>query len=161
MERVNVHATGLVLEGTGLMLRGPSGSGKSLLALMLLDLWEDRGLSARLVADDRLDLGVEAGALVMHAPPAIAGLVELRGRGLVRRPFVPRARVDLVVDLIERHDRMPEEGELGCEVMGIPLARCPLPRMGLIGSAHQIVLLREALRAVKPGREPVMRQKTT
>ena len=49
--RTNVHATGLVLGRVGLMLRGPSGSGKSLLALALIEAWTARGKSARLVAE--------------------------------------------------------------------------------------------------------------
>ena len=58
-ERQNIHATGLVLDGVGLILRGPSGSGKSILALTLLDAWETRGLTARLVSDDRIDISLE------------------------------------------------------------------------------------------------------
>ncbi len=83
--RLNVHATGLALDGLGIILRGPSGAGKSLLALELLDRWEHRGWNALLVADDRLDLEAGPGGLTMHAPPAIAGLIELRGRGIVKR----------------------------------------------------------------------------
>ncbi|RYE82698.1 MAG: HPr kinase/phosphorylase, partial [Hyphomicrobiales bacterium] len=64
----NLHATGLVLGDTGLILRGRSGAGKSLLALELLDAWEARGLSAKLVSDDRIDLVAENGGLVMLAP---------------------------------------------------------------------------------------------
>ncbi|HHY48437.1 MAG TPA: hypothetical protein GYA10_01635 [Alphaproteobacteria bacterium] len=150
--RHNVHATGIVLGRTGVMLRGPSGAGKSLLALALLDQWEARGRAARLVADDRIELEPTARGLVMHAPPAIAGLIELRGRGIVKRPFTPRARLHLVVDLVETLDRMVEEDELQTEVLGQRLARCPAPRWGIGELAHQCLLVGEAIRALSPGR---------
>jgi HPr kinase/phosphorylase len=144
--RHNVHATGLVLGKTGVMLRGPSGAGKSLLALELIDEWEARDLRARLVADDRLDIVVEHGGLVMHAPGAIAGLIELRGRGIVERAYVPSAPVSLVVDLVETLERMVEEDALVTTLFGVSLPRCPVPRAGVIDSRHQVLLIREALR---------------
>lgn len=155
----NIHATGLVLGGTGLILRGPSGSGKSLLALELLDEWETRGHEARLVSDDRIDIEATANGLVMHAPKAIEGLIELRGRGIVRRPFVARAPLHLVVDLVEAVERMVEEDALETSLEGVALPRCPVPRAGRIDSRHQMLLIREALRALGPVKKA--RQKTT
>jgi HPr kinase/phosphorylase len=154
----NIHATGLVLGGTGVMLRGASGTGKSLIALSLLTLWEDRGVEASLVSDDRVEIWVRKGQLMMAPPARIAGLIELRGRGIVSRPFVPEARVDLVVDLVDTLDRMPEEADQQTEILGVGLARCPVPRTGLTGLGHQILLVREALRALPAAG---LRQKTT
>ena len=150
MTRTNIHATGLVLDKTGLILRGVSGAGKSLLALELLDEWEARGLDARLVGDDRIDVEATGKGLVMHAPKAIEGLIELRGRGIVSRPFVARAPVHLVVDLVDAYERMIEEDELVTELEGIALTRGPVPRAGKVDSRHQVLLIREALRAVSP-----------
>jgi HPr kinase/phosphorylase len=158
--RTNVHATGLVLGRTGVMLRGPSGAGKSLLALMLLDRWDARGLSARLVADDRLDLEATAKGIVMHAPPAIAGLIELRGRGIVSRPHVGKAPLHLVVDLVPRVERMVEEEQLVVDLMGVSLPRCPVPKAGVAVPEHQLLLVVEALNALAPRRAPA-RQKNT
>lgn len=152
--RENVHASGVVLAGQGVMLRGPSGSGKSLLALLLLDDCERRGMMAALVADDRLDLEAEAGVLTMRAPSAIAGMIELRGRGIVTRTFAAEAVVGLVVDLVPTFDRMPEASAFGTEVLGIALPRCPVPQAGRIDAAHQVLLVREAIAALPP------RQKT-
>lgn len=157
-ERHNVHATGLVLGNAGLVLRGPSGSGKSLLTLTLLDAWEARGKRARLVADDRLDLAVEGGALIMHAPSAIAGLIELRGRGIVKRPYVGKARVHLVVDFVPKLERMVEEGDLETELFGFALPRCPVPKLGAAELGHQLLLVTEALRGIPGSRG---REKTT
>jgi HPr kinase/phosphorylase len=159
-DRENVHATGIVLAGAGVMLRGPSGAGKSLLALSLLDRWEGRGLVAALVADDRLDLELSSAGLVMHAPPRIAGLAELRGRGIVIRDHQAEAPVHLVVDLVDRLERMVEEHELLTEVMGLALPRCPVPRSGLAELGHQMLLVSEALRAL-PVQPLTARQNTT
>ncbi|RYE08739.1 MAG: hypothetical protein EOP22_12025 [Hyphomicrobiales bacterium] len=153
--KTNLHATGLVLGKTGLILRGPSGAGKSLLALELLDEWEARGLGAKLVADDRIDIEATASGLVMHAPKAIEGLIELRGRGIVNRPFVAHAPLHLVVDLVDGLERMVEEDALATTLQGVVLARCPVPRAGIVDSRHQVLLIREALRALSPSQPRV------
>ena len=150
MARSNIHATGLVLDTTGLILRGVSGAGKSLLALELLDEWETRGRTAKLVSDDRIDIEATPKGLVMHAPKSIEGLIELRGRGIVSRPFVSRAPLHLVVDLVDTLERMVEEDALVTELEGMSLARCPVPRAGVVDSRHQVLLIREALRALSP-----------
>ena len=150
MPRTNIHATGLVLDTTGMVLRGPSGAGKSLLALELIDEWEVRGLMARLVSDDRIDIEASEGRLTMHAPKAIAGLIELRGRGIVSRAFVGQSTVHLVVDLVDSLERMVEEDALVTELEGVSVARCPVPRAGIVDSRHQVLLIREALRALSP-----------
>lgn len=144
--RHNIHGTGLVLGRVGIVLRGPSGAGKSLLALALLDEWTDRGRVARLVADDRLDVTVDRGRLSMHAPKTIEGLAELRGRGIVTRLSVAKAPVHLLVDLVPDLIRMVEEEELRAELLGVSLARCPVPMAGVVDPLHQLLLIREALR---------------
>ena len=159
-ERTNVHATGLVLGRVGLMLRGPSGSGKSLLALMLIEAWRSRGEEGKLVSDDRIDLETTRSGLVMHAPATIAGLIELRGRGIVRRPHVAKAPVHLVVDFVEKFERMIEEEALVTDVLGVALPRCPVPRAGVVELAHQLLLVTEAVDSVHSAPRRT-RQKTT
>ena len=159
-ERHNVHATGLVLGGKGVVLRGPSGSGKSLLALSLIDMFEARGLGGKLVSDDRIDIEVGKDALTMHAPPAIAGLVELRGRGIVSRPHVTRARVHLVVDFVPGLERMVEEADLVTELFGVALPRAPVPKVGVVELGHQQLLVLEALRSLSTSKAAA-RQKST
>lgn len=141
----NLHGTGIVLDGHGLMLRGRSGSGKSLLALQLLDTWRARGGEAFLVADDRVNVDVRDERLEMSAPPTIAGLIELRGRGIITRPFRQTAWLDLVVDMTGELVRFLEEEEFVTTLETVKLARCPVPERGVIDSAHQILLVSEAL----------------
>lgn len=78
-----VHATTLTVRGHGVALRGASGAGKSDLALRLLDDGRD---DVRLVADDYSAIDVRDGALWASAPVAIAGLLEVRGVGILRLP---------------------------------------------------------------------------
>ncbi len=157
---INVHGTGVVLDGFGVLLRGRSGAGKSLLALQLLDTWRDRGRGACLVSDDRIEIDVETNRLFMSAPPTIAGLIELRGRGIVSRESCGRAPLDLVIDMTEELIRFLEEEAFKTEIEGIGLARCPVPERGVIDSAHQILLVAEALKELAtPDKADLVRQR--
>lgn len=100
---IQVHATCVTFDEGAVLLRGPSGAGKSDLALRLID----RG--ARLVADDRVDVEPRAGMLRARAPAALAGLIEIRGLGIVPMPFATDARLALLVDLVPRAlvERLP------------------------------------------------------
>ncbi len=104
MKSVNIHASCVRLGGKGVLLLGKSGSGKSDLALRLI------GRGAVLVADDRCDLFVERGRLTARAPQTIAGMLEVRGLGLVNIRHAARAPIALVVDLSAPVSRMPESG---------------------------------------------------
>lgn len=97
-----IHATCVAIDGRGVLLTGRSGSGKSDLALRLID----RG--ARLVSDDYTVLRVEGGRLIASAPPTIAGRIEMRGVGIVAEAAVAEAEVALVVELDGTVERMPE-----------------------------------------------------
>jgi serine kinase of HPr protein (carbohydrate metabolism regulator) len=91
----------------------------------------------------------------MHAPKAIEGLIELRGRGIVSREHTAKAPLHLVVDLVDTLERMVEEDALVTELEGIAVARCPVPRAGKVDSRHQVLLIREALRALSPAKPRV------
>ncbi len=103
-DAVLVHATSVAIGGRAVLLRGPSGSGKSDLALRLIDA------GARLIADDQSVLTADAGAIWVSAPQPIAGLIEVRGIGIVRVETIAAAPLALLVDLVppERVERLPE-----------------------------------------------------
>jgi hypothetical protein len=95
-----VHASCVALRGQGVLLLGDSGNGKSDLSLRLIhDGWS-------LVADDRTVLAVKRGGLAATAPSTIAGLLEVRGLGIVRLPARP-ARLKLAVQLGREGPRLP------------------------------------------------------
>ncbi|WP_188262473.1 HPr kinase/phosphorylase [Azospirillum tabaci] len=106
----------------GVLLRGPSGSGKSDLALRMIEA------GALLVADDRVELRVDNGRLMATAPAALAGLLEVRGVGIMPMPTATEAEVGLVVDLVPRGavERLPEEETADLLDRTVPrLALCP------------------------------------
>ncbi|RYE53772.1 MAG: hypothetical protein EOP20_12890, partial [Hyphomicrobiales bacterium] len=144
---VNVHGTGLLLGESGVLLRGPSGAGKSVLTLALLDRWEMRREAAFLLSDDRVDLFDMGQGLEMRAPPQLAGLIELRGRGIVSRPHRAKAQLHLVIDLVPDLLRLVEEEELQTEILGHSVMRAPVPQAGVVSLGHQVLLVVEALRA--------------
>lgn len=146
-----VHGTGVEIDGYGLLLRGPSGSGKSILALDLLEYWGLAGRRARLISDDRVDVSVDGAALIMRAPPGMGGLIELRGRGIISRPFVEAAPLRLIVDMVDDLVRMLEEHEFVADLLGVQTARVPVPRAGIVDGRHQRLLVNEALAQVVSG----------
>ncbi|SLN69945.1 HPr kinase/phosphorylase [Roseivivax jejudonensis] len=97
-----VHATAVAIDGRAALIRGASGSGKSALAL------ETMALGAGLVADDRVILRRAGTGIECDAPPAIRGLIEARGVGLLRVTACAPARLCVVVDLDrEESARLP------------------------------------------------------
>jgi len=100
MKTANIHASCAIIGRAGVLILGESGSGKSDLMLRLMDE------GARLVGDDRLELYVAKGRLSARAPKSIAGLMEVRGIGIVARPFAKSAALALAVRLGES-ERMP------------------------------------------------------
>lgn len=90
---VVMQASAVSIDGAAMLIEGPPGSGKSSLALALID----RG--AGLIGDDAVTLTADSGRLMATPPPNIAGLIEVRGVGLVRLPLAPPAPVGLILSL--------------------------------------------------------------
>ncbi len=100
-----LHATCVAIGGRGVLLSGRSGSGKSDLALRLID----RG--ARLVSDDATLVTRHEGALSARAPANGAGRMEVRGLGIVATDAVEVVAVALLVDLDDVGERLPTDAE--------------------------------------------------
>jgi serine kinase of HPr protein (carbohydrate metabolism regulator) len=107
------------------LIRGPSGSGKSRLALELIEMARTGSLPfARRVADDRVHLEAAHGRLLARPAEALAGLIEVRGVGLIRLTHEASAVVGVVVDLAAADARrLPEAASHRTEIHGIQLPR--------------------------------------
>lgn len=118
---VQVHGTSVEVDGIAVLLRGTPGSGKSDVALRLID---DGG---KLVADDRTELRREDRLLIASSPAPIIGLLEVRGVGVMTVASVDRSPLGLVVDLVAEEDveRLPE-AEF-CSFLGLAVRRLRLP----------------------------------
>jgi HPr kinase/phosphorylase len=123
-----VHASCVLVGARAVLIRGPAGSGKSQLALALIDAARSGRLPfARLLADDRVALMAAHGRLIASAPETLRGLIEVRGLGIRQMEYEPRAVVGLVVDLAASDAaRLPTIGALKTEVMEISLPRLPI-----------------------------------
>ncbi len=156
----SLHASALVLGERGVLILGASGSGKSTLTALLCASWEQAGwgqagwgqagqgappLFATLVADDRVLLRAQNGRLIAAPHPVIAGKLELRALGLLARPYLATARLDLVVSLEDTAARLPQPAQwshAGVALPWVKLARSDPPAV----LAHK---LRAALQALE------------
>lgn len=126
----NVHATAIVIGTTGLLFTGPSGSGKSAIALHCIEEARARGFFAAMVSDDQVLVSETNGRLIARAPKSIAGLAEMRGAGIVTVETIEAAVLHLAIRPMEVPfaERLPPEEER-LEVLPsrfLPLTRLPL-----------------------------------
>ena len=98
-----IHASTVASDGRAVLIAGPSGSGKSDLALRLLD----RGFT--LVSDDQTIVRRDGDRLVASAPPTIKGKLEIRGIGIVEMDNVDDIPVALFVELTSEIMRLPDD----------------------------------------------------
>jgi serine kinase of HPr protein (carbohydrate metabolism regulator) len=120
-----IHASAVLIGAHAALIRGPAGSGKSRLALDLIEAAEAGRLPfARLVGDDRVHVEACHGRLIVRPAGGLAGLIEVRGIGIRRLAFEPAATVGLVVDLAAADaERLPEHAKRIAEIAGIALPR--------------------------------------
>ena len=132
-----IHASAVLVGAHAILIRGPSGSGKSRLALSLVQACPNAGVRfARLVADDRARLEAAHGRLLVRPAETLAGLIEVRGLGIRRLPHEPVAVVGSVVDLAAADgERLPAHAL-------VVIAGIQLPRLAVaLGeSALEIIL---------------------
>lgn len=119
-ETSTVHATAVALDGVAVLFRGVPGSGKSDLALRLIDE------GATLIADDQTALWCRGDVLFAAPPPSIAGRLEARGLGIVGVPHATDVPVVAVFDLMPQAaiERLPEPRT-------VELLTCVLPLLQL------------------------------
>lgn len=112
-----LHATCVAVGGKGVLLRGPSGSGKSDLALRLI------AGGATLVADDYVALKKDGQGLKASPPSKIAGKMEIRGIGVTDFKSRENVPVTLIVDLVPRDHvaRLPEDETTGIAGVSLPV----------------------------------------
>ena len=140
MSGTALHGSCVVVREAGILIRGPSGSGKSALARELVIEAERLGRFGRLVCDDRVQVTNRNGRLLATAVPAIAGKLEARGFGVLTLPYERAAILRLVIDcLTEDPPRLPAPGDRTVALCGVPLPRIGA-RMG--PGLARIILLR-------------------
>lgn len=110
-----LHASCVAVDGCGLLILGPSGAGKSALAIRLI------ALGAQLVSDDRTRVEAGEGRLSASCPnPALQGLIEARGLGILHAPAVDSAALTLAIDLARPEpERLPPHRTV--TILGRPL----------------------------------------
>ena len=124
----SVHASAVLVENCAVLIRGPSGSGKSRLAFDLILAGRAGQIpQAILVGDDRVHLDASDGQLVVRPARELAGLIEMRGIGIRRCDFAAEAMVGLVVDLSAPDaERLPPAEALQTRIHGIKIPRIPV-----------------------------------
>lgn len=122
-EAVILHANCILVDEAGILIRGASGAGKSVLSRSLLFGARSRGCFASLISDDRTRITRRNGRLVARPVEAIRGLMEIRGVGIVPVPVERGAVIRLVVDIVARGSRMPEADENEIDILSVKMPR--------------------------------------
>ena len=127
--RINLHGTAIRINDLGILCVGASGSGKSELAFSLIEEAKRCGANAALIADDQIFLSFEDGTVIASRPEAPAGLIELRGSGIIEIESEPKVALNFVVtrELSPGNERLPLEAERHhfSESHSLPLIRIP------------------------------------
>ncbi|MFT3939755.1 HPr kinase/phosphorylase [Rhodopseudomonas sp.] len=123
-----VHASAVKVGDLAVVIRGPSGSGKSRLAWALILAGRAGQIPpVELIGDDRVFMEPEQGRVTVRQVPELAGMIEIRGLGLRRMASAACAVAGLVVDLDAADaSRMPEAAALRTEIGGVQLPRVPV-----------------------------------
>ncbi len=134
-----IHGCALIVGDAGLLIRGASGSGKSSLTLALLEQAQAQGRFARLVADDRVGLTLNAGQLIAAPHPVIAGQIEKRGIGILSLPHQSAVKLTHVIDLLpETQSAAPQMGRI--TIQGVELGHFEIPAGAPLKAATQALL---------------------
>ena len=124
----SLHATAVIHGESGVLILGPSGSGKSALALALMARASAQGAFSALIGDDRIFVSKADGRLIAWGAANMAGVIERRTAGLLAVRHEPAAVVRLAVELCERGRRWPRMPD---DDNGLVVGEVTLPRLAL------------------------------
>ncbi len=143
-----IHASAVLAGPKAVLIRGPSGSGKSLLAWNLINA-ASQGLLpfTRLVGDDRLQVIAQSSRLLVRPAGELSGLIEIHGLGIRRLPFEPLAVVGWVVDLAAADAaRLPAAEAATTSIAGVKVTR-----LAVAAGMTAVPMVLAALRASPAG----------
>lgn len=121
----SIHANCLRLGALGLLILGPTGTGKSTITLALLERAGWSGRDAKLISDDYTQVFVENGRLIGQVPESLRGGIEVRGAGLYAMDYENRVAIDHVVALGQASERFPNEKYFSFEDVQVPMLSLP------------------------------------
>ena len=144
----SLHATAVIHGESGVLILGPSGSGKSSLALALMARADSQGAFSALIGDDRIFVSKSHGRLLARGAANMAGVIERRSAGLITVRHEPVAVVRLAIELRERGHRWPR---MPSDDDGLVVGEVTLPRLALDSSlcvCDQVLAAAERLAAL-------------
>jgi HPr kinase/phosphorylase len=153
----SLHATAVIHGESGVLILGPSGSGKSALALALMARATGAGAFCALIGDDRVFVRKAHGRLIARGAANIAGVIERRMAGLVAVRHEPAAIVRLAVELCERGrqwSRMPDDDD------NLTIGEAKLPRLALdsgLSVCDQALVVEERLAGLTAKKQAAIR----
>ena len=129
-DNASVHASAVMVGDRAVLIRGPSGSGKSRLAFaMILAGRAGQMPATALIGDDRIILSANDGEVSVKGVPELAGMIEIRGLGIRKCEFVATGTVGLVVDLdASDAERLPPPKAMKTTLSGLELPRIPVAK---------------------------------
>lgn len=137
-EGSTIHATAVLIGAKAVLIRGPSGTGKSSLAWDLIQASGTGALPfARLVGDDRVHVEAVASRLLVRPASTLAGLIEIHGLGIRRLPYEPVAQIGVIIDLAAADAaRLPAPEATETAISGVVL-----PRLAVAARARALPLV--------------------
>lgn len=139
-----VHGTAVAIGTTALILIGPSGAGKSSMALRLISEARRHGHLGALLGDDQVLVGAVNGRVIATAPPAIKGMIEIRGSGIGRIDTVESVVLDFALQLVhaDASNRIPEQNQCWSPAEGVALPVLCIDRTAVDPFARLSALIR-------------------